>query len=1057
MGKPRGTLRPGWRVIAAGTALVLVFAACTRAEQVAPTTQADPDTIITADGVEVPKPPPPAPIAPVLRKPGPPGDALVGVPTLLGGLVLARQPITRLELWNGSELVESVDYEDSPTEVRSAWQWIPPEAGLFGLVLRAFDNDGGVATSFPLWVRARNPETPDGVNLSARPAAATGRLLGVRTTPVDNLLALRYPDPGPPGISVDSTSCEAKLLVQGVGDAKEVSGIGVYAASFGSTGFVPVGLLSPKGGEVSLLVGSSPIMVYTEVFDEATGTPSPPVVLAPNPACALAGWTGALAFVDGVLQNPKGADRAYLYVSDDGGESWNRVPSTDQTFIYPNADGAFDFSGAIAPTTSGLLLEAWGWVGGVLTPLGRGQWTASAPSGGTSGVTPKVDIVGPSTAGMIVPNSNFDWSIGSTGNPVLIRSGTICTYKPQQPVQSTTTTIGVTIAGGSTTPPTTAPPQSGSIGILPDSCTNAPFGAYSKVFRWEPLPGTISHGLLQVSTLPPPADAVLSFPGLIHTQTVAAPQGAYTDFDVPLKDLISPPPASASFGDQALGGASVVTFDMIAGLGSTDAGGSIGGDGKWIKLIAPLLVQGKSNKTFYLRVIPMKDATTPQLGVSNGVVIQVDDTPPLLAPPQPAQPSAMSLTVQMTPPHLPNPAYDRCVRVIENPWGSKNPDPSLTPLWSVTHKVPIQFYLPGSFAWAENAAFIFENGVKVHKGLIPGSTVCAQHLDPPEKDAWDYLVDAVNFVGWVWDMYVGVWDMMKGWAADVIAYASGCVTLAEASGKSTAEAEKVCSGWATTGINITLAAFGIPPTMPKFKDLVELGKGEIKAYLIKLAKDQGVLDCGVVQSQCDEMADKFLSELLGQMQVAATQAATSSAVVGSQWVLSIHPGIYVIPEPASTLSPALFSITLTRSTNPLAPLPPATCTYTARVFGDKDSYAWQNYYKGYWQTGKVSTSAVVASDSTTIALSGMKPGESRSTSIVLNTVVPWYPEGQNPQLPNVPYWSVKPQTWIFFTTATPSGLSPTTLTTSLSGGPNCGTVSQVFAQDKESTEPWEIP
>ncbi len=1055
MAEPRGILRPARRVIATATALVLVLVACTKPEQVAPTTvPGSAPSTVTFDGVELPTPPPPARIAPVLRKPGPPGDALAGVPTLLGGLVLAEHPIVRIELWNGNELVEATDFEDPKAEARPAWQWVPPEPGLFGLVLRAIDDQGGVATSFPLWVRVRELVTPDGVGLSAPTAPASGALLG--------LAARALPNPGPPEIAVDAESCLATLTIPGVADAGTDGAIAVYAASFGGAGFVPAGLVPSSGGEVTLLMGAAPLMVYTEAFDTSSAIPGPPMVAYPPNPCLGKGLTGDIVFENGVMGNPKGADRAYLYVSSDGGETWDRAPETDQTFVYPDPDGRFDFNGLLPTGGSSFHFEAWGWVGGTLTPLGRGSWTAPEPPAGTSVGQGEAVAAAPFT-GSLVPLGDLDWVLGKDtgpgGGPVLVRSGLICTYKPLPAVQATTTTIGVTIVGGGSTVPPTTSPAGPTLGVLPESCTNYPFGAYSETFRWKPNPGTYSHGLLQVSTLPPPADPVFSFPGLVHTQTVPAPQGGgHTDVVVPLKDLITPPAQTVSIGDQeALGAYDAMTFQMIAGLGAA-AAEPAGGQGQWIQLAIPQLVQAEVNKTFYVRVLPMKDTTTPLFGISNDVVIEIEDTAPLPEPPAPAQPPAMALAVQMTPPHLPNSAYQRCVRVIENPWSPKNPDPATTWLWNATHPgVPLQFVLPNSYKWAENSAFIYENGVKVQKGLVPGATVCAVQLDPPDKDLWDYIVDAVNFIGWVWDMYVYVWDMMKGWAADVLAYASGCVSIAKATGMSTQDAEKKCSGFASTAITAVMVAYGIPPTMPKFKDLVELGKGELKEVILKVVKDQGLLDCSVLQSECDKLAGDLLDELLDQVQIAATQAATQAATSGSQWVLSIHPGIYVIPEPAGTLSPAVFKITVTRSTNPSAPAPPASCTYTARVFGDKESYSWQNYAKGVWvENQPISTSAVMASKSVTMTLGDLKPGESRSASLVLDTLVPWYPEGQNPQLPKVP-WSVKPQTHIFLSTASVGGFSPTTLTTSLSGGPNCGTVSQVFPQDTKSTEPWEIP
>lgn len=1040
---------------ALGLVLVLMVGACTSSGQTELSTST---TVGSGGGGEgVPKPPPPAKIAPVLRKPGPPGDALAGVPTILGGLVLSAAPIVRVELWNGSELVEVTDYEEPETELRLGWNWVPPEPGLYGLTLRAFDSGGGVATSFPLWVRATEPNPPAEAAAGGMPGvlAAPLRVLGVTQVGADSASML--------DITIDADSCMATVSLPAVQD---VSGIAVYAASFGSTGFVPVGLLPSDGGETQLMLGASPVMVYAESFDSLRTSPGPPSVVYPPNPCASRGWMGDLVFENGVLANPKGADRAYLYVSYDGGELWDRVPGTDQTFVYTNPDGAFDFGGMLHQVGPGgsALFEAWGWVEGTLTPLGRGSWTRPEPPPSAGGAGNSLGLgdmaVGPYT-GPLIADSDLDWFFGyktvydgqnvtETNEPILVRKGTICTYDPPPPTSTTTSTVPVSVVGGSATTTSTAAPGP-AIAVLPDSCINAPFGNYSKIFRWKPIPGAFTHGLLQISTKPIPDGPVLSFPGLITTQKVDKPTGEFVDFEVTgLDDLIDPAPQTATVPDWEQMTFKVV--EQLAGLGSDTKESTY----------SFILPEGLApNPTFYFRMVPM-NGTEPLIGESNEVVIDVEDTAPLSALPPLAPPPAMSLEVRMTPPHLPNGKYQRCVRVVENPFNlfgsGLNPAPSTTPKWFQDRgqPVPTANAFDKFYTSAQLTAFSYENGVKVNKGLVPGATVCAFQLDPPEKDWWDYVVDAVNFVGWVWDMYVHVWDMMKSWAADVLAYASGCVSIAQATGKSKAEAEALCSGLATAAINAALVAYGVPPTMPKFEELVELGKGEVRDVIVTYLTDKGIIDCGVLQAQCDDLAKELIDELMDQMQVAATQAATQAAMSGSQWVLYIHPGIYVIPEPAGTMSPAIFEIKITRSSTFGAPPPPASCTYTGNVFGTKAHYEWQNYFKGVWQKGPVYGN-VMKSDSVKVDLSKLEPGESATAVLMLDKVAEFYPEGQNPILPKVP-WHVKPQTWIFFVAHTVGAASTETkINLQLTGGPACGTTGQSFLQDNLATEVSEIP
>lgn len=1029
--------------------LVLVAAACTPSEPAAES------STITTSTSTIAIPPPPAQITLSLRKPGAPGDAVVNRTSLLGGMVLAAHPIVRIELWAGGDLVEATDLDEPSTEIHPTWDWKPAVAGLYGLVLRAIDQNDDSATSFPLWVRVRPPATltgravPNGT-LTAESETARGvtTLFRPGASPFD---ATSTASAAPTvSLVMNETDCTVDVTLPAVQDA---SGIALYAATFGSTGFVPLDLLPAQGGQSIIPLGSAPLLVYAESFDSATTDPGPPALVVPPGPCSTRGWTGDLSFDHGVLQNAKGADRAYLYVSDGGGDRWRRVPAKDQTFVYPNSFGDFDFSGLLGPPAGSMRFEAWGWVDGTLTPLGTGAWeqhettTTGSSSGGTTSVG--------AFTGPVITDSNLDWYVGddvSTGEPVLIPSGTICTYEPQTPSPTTWVTVPVSVVGGDTTSTsTTSAPQS-LIAVLPSSCTNAPLGAYSTMFRWRPLAGLPTQGLLQVSVVPPPNGPALTFPGLIYTQNIAKGTSDHADFTVPLPDLIDPPDPQASLPDPGS-----MTYQLVPGLGGSSGSGDTA---KPVTILPPQLIQGQQPTKYYLRVIPM-DGPTILLGKSNLVTIDIEDTPPpgnLETPKSPA----ISVVVEMTPPHLPNPSYEHCVRVVENPFGSKNPAPIDTPDWlnanpdlakQLLSDIIFSQYERSFYKDAEQGAFIYENGAKAHKGLVPGATVCAAHVDPPDKDWWDYIVDAVNFIGWVWDLYTTIWDKLQSWVADVLAYASGCVTIAKAAGKSEADAKAFCSGVAKIAIKTTLTAFGVPPTLPKFKDLVEIGKGELSDVIVKKLADEGIVSCGPAQDACEEMAKKMLDKLVDEMQVAATQAAVST-VNGEEWKLRIHPGIYVIPEPAGLMSPAIFDVTVTRNAASLTTTVPASCTYTGYVDGEKAGYTWKNYKTNQMETGPVQ-GEVMHSKSITLDISSLAPGESTTGVLVLNSIAEWYPDGQSPVLSSVPY-GIDPSTWIFFHPYAGGGYSETNLITRLYS-PNCGSAIQVHPQDSDPTEPWEIP
>lgn len=1006
-----------FRVVTIFVVLTLLVAACTGDGSVVTSTVPERATPIDV--------PPPDPIAPVLHRAGPPGDSLIGAPTLVGAYVLAANPVDRLELWDGGDLVDTFLPDDPTSQVTTAWEWIPETSGLHALTMRAYDVRAGVATSFPVWVRVSAPLTPL-LEGARRPAVAGARTLAVVSASSGSQ------------VSVDTAQCLATLQVPAVDDSQ---GIAVYAASFGAMGFVSVGLLSPQGGGVSVPIGATPVLIYAEPFKPAKD-PGPPVLVEPPQSCAEKDMVGDIELSNGILTNDRQADRAYLYMSHDGGKLWDRVPADDQTFVYPGSQGDFDFSGLIPAVDPGesASFEAWGWVDDELTPLGRDSWGGPVEGGSA------LQLASEPFSGPLLASSDLDWVVKTPD--VLIRKGTICTYTPAPAPLDTTSTVPVSVVGGTEA----ASPSAGAntaIGILPESCANAPTGDYSKTFRWEPLVGGYEAGMLQVSTKPFPSGPVTSFPGLVHIQTVGEAEGGIFEFEVPLDDIIDPPPAETGLPEPEQ-----LTYQVVAAMGGVS--GSPSDTDQKITFV-PLPQIGGSGLTLHLRVVPLVDGK-PAIGESNEVVVDVDDTPPPGKLALPPPPPGISLEVTMVPPQLPNPSYGRCVRVVENPFGSANPPPSQTPLWFITHgqTSPGAGVIPDTwYGGLEKQAYVYENGAKVYNGMVPGAVVCASKLSPPSKQWWEYLQDAIDFAGYVWDLYVTVWDKLKGVVSDVLAEVSGCVALAQQVGKSEEAAKKMCSGLANTAIGIAGAAYGVPPTVPKFEELAALGEGKIKELLVDAAFDAG-LDCGVFQAECEDMIDDLLDELLGEMKTAATQAAVSAATQGSQWVLPVHPGIYVVPEPAGASPKALFELKITRSPDPKSPPPPAMCVYTAGVTGHKDHYEWQDYKHDKWATGQVEGEVMEAAQ-VTVDLSELGPGEMLDTAIVLDQMTEFYLPGQNPQWDPAP-WNVTSKTWIFLSdygnTATPV---PTTLTTSFSGGPLCGSASQTFPVDHTYAEPWEIP
>jgi len=1017
--------------VALVVALALIATACTRTTE--PTT--------TGPGGQVPAPPPPAKIAPVLRRAGSPVAPLTGQDVLFDTMTFSDKPIARIELWDSTELVDSYEPEEPESEVHHVWEWKPGTSGIHALVLRAIDVDDASATSFPQWMRVGEGSTD---------AAAQDQ--GANSAP----------EPGPqsqapiPELAINTTTCIASLTLPAV---QGTEGITVNAAVMGAPGFVPLPAVPGSGGTVDIPLGGSPVLVYSESYGTVKTNPGPPTIIDPPSGCADNGWSGNLTFHNGVLEAD--VNNAYLYVTYDG-TTWDRVPAQDDAFIHPEVDGTFDFAPLLGPPQpdAPVSVEAWGWQGDTLTPLGRSTWS---PPESTDSVGNQNSTVTPGL-GPLFADSTLNWIVQNK----LVTSGAICTFDPTavEKAPSPYPVIPVTVVGETpaSSPPTTA---GSTIPVLPEPCTNIYSGQYNNTFRWLPLNSKgLTHAVAQVSTVPPPTEPTLDFPGLVMVQDVGIPASDESiDFELDFGPVIDPAATDTTSSGVSKIEWGQLNYQTMPGLGLDPQPDKTPVATETVVLTLPPSLQRSSDETrltqerLWIRVVPFIGDQLA-IGKSDPVVIDVLRQPPPAEQSDPTLPPSMSVEVRMTRPHLPNPSYGRCVRVVENPFGSKNPDPATTPWWYSDRGVEPPMFLgdPSKpdpwYQGFEKSAFIYQGVVKTHTGMVPGATVCAGKLSPPSKQWWEYIADAVKFVGWVWGMYLTVWDKLKDVAASVVAFATGCNAIAEATGKSEAEAKALCEGWSKTAITTALTVFaGIPPTLPKFKDLAEIGKGKLKDQLIKQMSDQGVFDnCAVLASECQKLAEKMADKILDEMQIAATNAVVQTATVGQQWILRIHPGIYVVPEPAGTLSPATFEITFTRSTDPTAPKPPASCNVTAHVFGDRTEYSWENYSTGKWiENQPVESVAVMAPESMQIDLSKLEPGESLKTVITAGNLVDWYPPGQDPILPKTPY-NVKPQGWIFLG-ETGSGVA--SITTSLVG---CVSASQTHIVDAHAwTEPWEVP
>lgn len=952
-------------MVAIVVVLAMVSGACAKTS--APTSP-------TADDASILPPPPPAPLIVLLRRPGTASTAVTGLPVRLESRVMAERPVARLELWVDGELVEGRTVEDAETEVGAEWSWTPETGGLHAVLLRAGDVDGRTMQSSPTWVRVSGGPTDASASLPAPAAAAAGRLPGGWGAPA----ALLGPPPAP-NVVVDEEECSAEITVAAVEGA---AGIAVYAAPFGGGGFEAAGLLPAAGGTLTLPLAAGPVLVTAGAYDATVEVPSAPVVYPPNP-CAGGSWTGDVDLAGGFLATDADVERAYLYVSTDG-TTWGRVPADDQAFVDRGGDGRFDFSSALPAVQAGgsLVVEAWGRVNGGLRALGRGTYQAAKPSGSET-------VGGPVFA---LPQAGLDWVAGKKLDSVslkyckggedcdiLIRAGELC---------------GEHLLGEK--PPNTKE-DAKWVGMFIDMCTPV---SPAKTFRWKPTLITgVTHGVLQVSTMPPPSSAALDFPGLVFSKPLTQVGG---DFPFDLAEVLFPkisassgpltyqqvvslvPVAGAVQGStsatQAGGSATVSTGLALAspfGLGSTapPVGAVEASPGP-----VPKPFSTTALNVLYLRVLPM-----------NGVQPVDDATNPVSFTIVPVSPSwyekwtpkvlggvTMAVTSSL-PPGMPNEKYGRCVRVTENPYGTKNPAPS--------------------------SGLGFDQLYKAFEPAGVGKTLCAVY-NPPDDDWWDVISDAVDFVTDVWDAFSDFYGSLQSAVVGGIVSLTGC------------KPADICKTVVGGLINIGLAAVGVPPTIPKWKDVVNGAKGDLKSFVMTAMASSGV-DCGVATVACEALASELLDTTLDEIEKHVSAATVSSASSGDYY-LYLASDIMVVPEPVSTVQPAVWKVTFTRNAadDPNDDLVEATsCRVWGSVQGHYPAHTWMddappNQNKPVKHVNEPVNGLVMTGPSLEVDLTALSLGESRSITVVADTMNDWYPPGREDEyLQGV--WT-SPHTWVFF-------------------------------------------
>lgn len=356
-------------------------------------------------------------------------------------------------------------------------------------------------------------------------------------------------------------------------------------------------------------------------------------------------------------------------------------------------------------------------------------------------------------------------------------------------------------------------------------------------------------------------------------------------------------------------------------------------------------VSAEGVTTYFVRVLPVTNGQ-PAGAPSNAVKITYDPNGEIkISIPVIPVPDKTYYDVKIlnfTGVHVPEYQYQFCVEVVEN----KSPQGS---------------------PWA---------------GYKPGTVLC------PEKDQGgngDFLSNLSNAIEDAFNFISGLYNKLSDWVTDLVEKLNPlCIQAKLASqavdfGKN--EVQDACHFIAVAAVTAAKTYVGLPPSLPNFDQLTEIGKDNLVELAAQQLEDQGI-SC---PEECKNVIRKGIDYSLEHVKKSASNSScTSEAEEAGYKKLCLPSSIITKPDPRGQPAPAVLQVQVTRRPNTTgAGFPePKSCNVSVNVQAKNDSHIGQQYGSaaGFQWSGVPIEGKLFSG---TGAFPNLQPGESTVIPIIL--------------------------------------------------------------------------